>query len=37
MEKTLILDMAYIHAATEGLNRVLLIRGSEREVVTIFS
>jgi potassium/chloride transporter 4/5/6 len=27
----------YIHAATEGLNRVLLIRGSEREVVTIFS
>jgi hypothetical protein len=31
------LDMAYLNAATEGLNRVLLVRGSGREVITIFS
>jgi len=29
--------MAYLNAATEGLNRVLLVRGSGREVITIFS
>jgi len=29
--------MAYLQASTEGLNRVLLVRGSGREVITIFS
>jgi len=29
--------MAYIQASMEGLNRVLLVRGSGREVITIFS
>jgi hypothetical protein len=29
--------MAYINAATEGIRRALLVRGSGREVITIFS
>ncbi len=29
--------MSFMNASTEGLNRVLLVRGSGREVITIFS
>ena len=30
-------DMEYLEALTEGLNRVLMVRGSGKEVVTIYS
>lgn len=30
-------DMEFLEVLTEGLNRVLLVRGSGREVVTIYS
>ena len=29
--------MEYLEALTEGLNRVLMVRGSGKEVVTIYS
>ena len=29
--------MEYVNVLTEGLNRTLLVRGSGREVITIFS
>ena len=35
--KPLFLDMEFIDALTEGLNRVLLVRGTGTEVVTIYS
>ena len=30
-------DMEYLEVLTEGLDRVLMVRGSGKEVVTIFS
>lgn len=30
-------DMEFLEVLTEGLNRVLLVRGSGREVITIYS
>lgn len=30
-------DMAFLEVLTEGLNRVLLVRGGGREVITIYS
>ena len=31
------LDMEYLEVLTEGLDRTVLVRGSGREVITIFS
>ena len=33
----LISDMEFIDALTEGLDRVLMVRGGGREVVTVYS
>ena len=30
-------DMEFLEVLTEGLNRVLLVRGGGREVITIYS
>ena len=33
----LLIDMEFIDALTEDLNRVLLVKGGGREVVTVYS
>lgn len=34
---TVMSDMEFLEVLTEGLNRVLLVRGGGREVITIYS
>lgn len=34
---TITTDMEFLEVLTEGLNRVLLVRGGGREVITIYS
>lgn len=34
---TLVSDMEFLEVLTEGLERVLLVRGGGREVITIYS
>lgn len=37
MALTVTTDMEFLEVLTEGLNRVLLVRGGGREVITIYS
>lgn len=37
MALTITTDMEFLEVLTEGLNRVLLVRGGGREVITIYS
>ena len=35
--KYFLLDMEYLEVLTEGLEKVLMVRGSGQEVITIYS